>query len=107
MKIDIDKLSESELIELNHRIVRRLRFLNEKRAHTNMMRFSIGERVSFTPEGRPLVTGLLTKYNRKTVTVITESGERWNVSPGLLQKAKGRIESQDTSHKVVYLKKDK
>lgn len=107
MKIDIDKLSESELIELNHRIVRRLRFLNEKRAHTNMMRFSIGGRVSFTPEGRPLVTGLLTKYNRKTVTIITESGERWNVSPSLLQKAKWRIESQDTSHKVVYLKKDK
>ena len=27
MKIDIDKLSEEELIDLNHRIVERLRFL--------------------------------------------------------------------------------
>jgi len=26
MKIDIDKLSEEELIDLNHRIVERLRF---------------------------------------------------------------------------------
>ena len=33
MKIDIDKLSEAELITLNNRIVERLRFLNQKRAH--------------------------------------------------------------------------
>lgn len=107
MKIDISRLGESELIELNHRIVKRLRFLSEQRAHTRMMRFSIGERVSFAPEGRALVTGILTKYNRKTVTVITESGEHWNVSPSLLRKAEGRIESQDPSRKVVHLKKDK
>src|SRR5438874_10842445 len=31
LKIDIDKLSEEELIDLNHRIVERLRFLNQKR----------------------------------------------------------------------------
>src|SRR5438128_316777 len=29
MNIDIDKLSEEELIDLNHRIVERLRFLNQ------------------------------------------------------------------------------
>jgi len=32
LKIDIDKLSEEELIDLNHRIVERLRFLNQMRA---------------------------------------------------------------------------
>ena len=32
MNIDIDKLSEEELIDLNHRIVERLRFLNQMRA---------------------------------------------------------------------------
>jgi len=37
-----------------------------------MLDFSIGERVSFQPDGRPLLTGILTKYNRKSVTVITE-----------------------------------
>ena len=34
MKIDIDKLSEDELIDLNNRIVARLRFLNQMRAHS-------------------------------------------------------------------------
>jgi hypothetical protein len=30
---------------------------------------------------------MVTRYNRKTVTVITDDGQHWNVSPGLLQKA--------------------
>jgi hypothetical protein len=30
IKIDIDKLTESELIEQNHKIVARLQFLNQK-----------------------------------------------------------------------------
>jgi len=51
MPIDIDQLSESELIDLNHRIVARLRFLRELAAHSNMLEFRIGERVSFTPKG--------------------------------------------------------
>lgn len=33
MRIDIDKLTESELIDLNHRIVERLKFLQVMRAH--------------------------------------------------------------------------
>ena len=86
MKIEIDTLSEEELIELNHRIVARLRFLNQKRAHANMLKFSIGDRVAFQPEGRSVITGLITRYNRKTVTVITERGEHWNVAPSLLRK---------------------
>jgi len=81
MRIDIDGLSEVELIDLNHRVVERLKFLNHMRAHAQMLEFRIGERVSFQPEGRPLIVGVLTRYNKKTVTVITESGEHWNVAP--------------------------
>jgi len=39
MKIDIDQLSEAELIDLNNRIVARLRFLQQMRAHVEMMEF--------------------------------------------------------------------
>ncbi|MGQ0658372.1 MAG: hypothetical protein ACT4NU_09810 [Chromatiales bacterium] len=59
MKIDIDKLTEAELVDLNNRIVERLRFLNQMRAHARMLEFRIGDRVSFQPEGRPLVVGML------------------------------------------------
>jgi hypothetical protein len=53
-----------------------------------MLDFSIGERVSFQPHGHPLLTGIIAKYNRKSVTVITENGQQWNVAPTFLQKAK-------------------
>jgi hypothetical protein len=86
MKIDIDTLTEEELVELNHRVVERLRFLAQMRAHGAMLRFSIGQRVSFDPDDRPTVTGTLMKYNKKTVTVITDDGHRWNVSPSYLRE---------------------
>jgi len=61
MRIDIDRLTEAELIDLNNRVVARLKFLGEMRAHARMLDFSIGERVSFQPDGHPLLTGILTK----------------------------------------------
>ena len=85
-QIDIDSLSEEELIELNHKVVARLRFLHQMRSHSAMLGFRIGERVKFHPDGRAVVFGTLTRYNKKTVTVVTDAGENWNVAPGLLSK---------------------
>lgn len=84
--LDIDSLSHEELVELNHKIVARLRFLNQMRSHRAMPDFRIGQRVKFSPGGRPNVVGTLTRYNKKTVTVIADSGEHWNVAPSLLCK---------------------
>jgi len=86
MKIDIEKLSEKELIELNRRIIERLKFLESMHHHKKMMEFNVGDKVRFEPGGRDQQTGTLVKYNKKSVTVITENGERWNVSPHLLSK---------------------
>ena len=86
MHIDIDRLTEAELIDLNHRVVARLKFLREMRAHSAMLQFSIGEKVCFQPSGHPLLTGIITKYNRKSVTVITDIGQQWNVAPSYLRK---------------------
>ena len=87
MPIDIDALTFDELLELNQRVVARLKFLESMQAHVDMMAFNLGARVSFdTQEGRQL--GTLVKYNRKTVTVLTESGHRWNISPHLLSGVK-------------------
>src|SRR5580704_11256959 len=103
-KFDIDSLREEELVELNHKIVARLRFLSQMRTHSKMLDFRIGERVKFQPDGRPEVTGILTQYNKKTVTVITDSGEHWRVAPGLLSRvetASGSTRREDI--KVVPL----
>jgi hypothetical protein len=85
MPIDIDRFTEDQLRDLHHRVTERLRLIHQMRAHGAMMNFSIGDRVAFTADGRR-ITGVLARYNRKTVTVIADGGHRWNVSPGFLEK---------------------
>ena len=105
-KLDIDGLRDPELIDLNNRIVERLRFLHQARAHSRMLEFSVGDNVSFHPEGSEPLLGVLTRYNKKTVTVITEQGQRWTVSPNLLRKVKD-VEHSSVGHpNVVELRKE-
>jgi len=106
MKIDIDQLSEEELLDLNHRVVERLRFLNQMRAHSAMLEFKIGERVTFHPEGQSPVVGMITRYNKKTVTVITDSGQHWNVAPRFLRRAESTTSADTAKSKVVPLRKN-
>ena len=107
-RIDIDRLSELELIDLNRRIVERLRMVQALRSHQQMMKFSVGQRVRFEPPGHGVLAGMITRYNRKTVTVITDDGGQWNVAPALLRPADPpraeRADSQSaTDAKVVTL----
>jgi hypothetical protein len=75
------------------------------RAHAKMLEFKIGDRVAFQAEGRPPVVGMLTRYNRKTVTVVTDSGEQWNVPPGLLREAKHAETAGGETAKILHLPK--
>jgi hypothetical protein len=106
MAIDIDKLTEAELVDLNRRIVERLKFLQQMRAHASMLEFSIGEKVSFLPEGHPVLHGIITKYNRKSVTVITDNGQHWNVAPMFLRKAGMPSGAQTPRGQVIRLPKN-
>jgi len=87
MPIDIDGLSFEELLELNQRVVARLKMLESMQTHIEMMRFNPGQRVSFEHQGGRILATLV-KYNRKTVTVVTDNGQRWNISPHLLSPVK-------------------
>jgi hypothetical protein len=105
MTIDIDQLTEAELIDLNHRIVERLRFLSQMRAHVEMLEFKVGERVAFQPPGQGRLEGMLTRYNKKTVTVITDIGQRWNVSPALVSRVKPANGANTARSNLIRLKK--
>lgn len=105
MAIDIDKLTEPELINLNNRIVARLKLFAQMRAHTSMLAFSLGERVTFQPDGHPVLFGVITKYNRKSVTVITEAGQHWTVAPSFLRKLKPVQEATAQRGQVIHLPK--
>jgi hypothetical protein len=87
MDFDIEDLTYGELVDLNRRIIERLKMLDQIDAHHRMMEFSIGERVTFAPVGREPVTGTICRYNRKTVTVTSDAGDAWRVPPHLLRRA--------------------
>jgi hypothetical protein len=105
MQIDIDKLSEEELVDLNHRVVERLKFIRQARAHHAMLQFRIGELVSFEPEGRGRIRGVITRYNKKSVSVLTPDGQQWRVSPSLLQKEESERQSASKGGNVFQLPK--
>lgn len=105
MSIDINHLTADELIELNHQIIERLKMLETLETleiHKSMMQLHSGARVSFqSPAGEQIVATVM-KFNRKTVTVVTDAGRRWNVSPHLLVPIK-----KETSGKVVNIRPKK
>ncbi len=81
----IEEFTEEELHHLNRLIVERLRLMQQVRAHRAMTQFRVGQRVRFTSNTGQFITGVLTKYNRKSVTVVTDQGSTWTVSPSFLQ----------------------
>jgi hypothetical protein len=83
----LDEFTEEELHHLNRLIVERLRLMNQVKAHRAMTQFRIGQRVRFSSRTGEFITGVLTKYNRKSVTVVTEHGSTWTVAPSFLQPA--------------------
>jgi len=98
MPIDIDGLSLEELLQLNHRVVERIRMLRAMQAHIDMMAFNLGAKVSFdTDHGR--VVGTLVKYNRKTVNVVSDDGRQYRVTPGLLSAVKDVDQSPSSNQR--------
>jgi hypothetical protein len=96
-QVNLDALTESELIELNQRIVQRLRLMHQIRTHKDMLDFMVGERVEFESQSGQLVSGVVVRFNRKTVTVVTKDGRRWNVSPCFLRKDAIDVAAADNS----------
>ena len=105
MPINIDDLTYEQLLKLNHKVVERLKFMDNMHTHNEMMQFSPGDKVTFEPNNREKQTGTLVKFNKKTVTVLTDDGQSWNVAPHLLSKAKKeKLKSKKSKHgKVVSL----
>jgi hypothetical protein len=83
--IDLARLSEEELVDLNRRIVERLRLIRSARQLVDLARFSVGMRVEFTTDDGRTLQGEITRLNRKTATVCCNPSGHWRVSPALLR----------------------
>jgi hypothetical protein len=105
MSTDIDDLSYDESLELNDRIIARLKHLDAAETLNAMMKLNIGVRVYFEAGKQGIKGSILMKLNQKTVTVLTDNGRRsWKVSPQLLSPV---IEKAGDKTKVIDLKNKK
>ena len=105
ININIDNLTEDELLALNRRVIARLKLIQQHSTLNSMIKFEVGQRVSFDPDGR-MRTGILIKFNPKTVVVLTDDGQRWKVSPQLVHHLiDSANSSMSTSSKVTTLRR--
>lgn len=83
----IGELGEADLRFLNRLIVERLKLLDRARSTALMAEFHLGQRVRFRGPSGQEIEGAVVRLNAKTVGILTEEGERWNVAPALLEPA--------------------
>jgi hypothetical protein len=50
-----------------------------------------------------VLSGIIARYNRKTVTVITSDGQQWNVAPVFLRKLESPASPEKPSAQVIDL----
>ena len=77
----IDSLDE--LREAQNALNVRFRELQRRAA----VSFRVGDKVKFQSRTGSLVTGTVQKINQKTIKVQSSTGNMWNVSASLLQRA--------------------
>jgi hypothetical protein len=99
MHLDLTKLSEDELIQLNRRIVERLQLMRSAKSLTELARFSVGMIVEFDTDDGRTISGTAC-LNQRTATVVTTSG-RWRVSPSLMRTASAPHASSTPAPRVV------
>ena len=102
MDLDLTKLSKGDLIDLNRRIIERLKLLSSAKSLTQLAHFSVGMAVKFDTDDGRTITGTVARLNQRTVTVVTASG-RWRVSPSLLRTAAAPQARGAASPRVVAL----
>jgi len=86
--IDIDHLSMAELEELQDRIHDRLTQLDNIRAYQSMMAHNLGDKICFDGGKRGYQVGILIKFNRKTVNVVTDDGKQWRIPSHIMRPFK-------------------
>ena len=83
--INIDILSMDELLELNKRVISRMKELNSQKQATAALKFRMGDIVSFVKtDDNVKVVGLILSVRATKITILTETGKQWTVSPSLL-----------------------
>ena len=79
-KQNIQEYDTADLLKMNKMIVARIRKLRS----LETKKFTIGQRVSFKDNTGLPRNGTVTRRNKKTVSIRTDSGSEWRVAPEYL-----------------------
>ncbi len=83
------KMSYRELIWMNELIVDRIKMFSAFKNRIAISNFRLGERVTWKDEFGVDFYGIVISRNTKTVTVQSDDGRRWRISPGLVSIVSG------------------
>jgi hypothetical protein len=79
----IRHVGEEDMRFLNRLIVERLKIISQAQSTALMSRFNFGDRVGFQSPNGEWKSGVVQRLNKKTITILTDEQNYWNVSPGL------------------------
>ncbi len=82
----IKNLGEEDLYFLHNLIVERLNLLSQARSTVEMASFTKGDHVVFTTRDGQVINGRVMRLNKKTVSILSDDGHKWNVAPGFLKR---------------------
>jgi len=78
-------LSMDELVDLNKRVISRMKELNSQTQAKAALKFRMGDIVSFVKSDDDVKeVGLILSIRKTKITILTENGKQWTVSPALL-----------------------
>lgn len=82
----IKNLGEEDLYFLHNVIVERLNLLSQARSTVEMSSFTKGDHVVFTARDGQVINGRVMRLNKKTVSILSDDGHKWNVAPSFLKR---------------------
>jgi hypothetical protein len=83
--MNIENMTPEELIELHHKVCKRLMGLNKIKLFERLQSFEIGDHVSFK-HGENIISGTVIRVNQKSLSIKTKEGARWYVDPRAVRK---------------------
>lgn len=99
----LEQLDLDTLHDLNRLICDRIDYLHAQEISDDMRKFRVGQNVSFIDKQGNSQYCTVIKHNRKTISVLSPDGKKWNVSPSLLIPETEAAPEQKTSP-ITHLK---
>lgn len=103
--MNIDEMTYDQLADLNKRVVARMRRLGTQRQVAAMDSFNVGDQVHFVGKDGRTEYGTVVKHNHRTVSVRSDRGVQWRVSPTLLSRIVPGSEAADQRRQDLIAKR--